>query len=186
MDTVINLPKICLKSKNSVFLNTQHTQSFSNHLTILQRLWPSARKLSKNLSPFPPSECKCPSWKEAKLPTMESKESFFKMCLWQDDGVSCLCRVINTHSEGTEPTHPVQDSSHLQGSSSPTNPQYSKASSGYTFSRQFCLILAGLLESLKKKKRGGITNLQYWDAFCFIPCEQFRLWPLDKMLSYLL
>ena len=162
MDTVINLPKICLKSKNSVFLNTQHTQSFSNHLTILQRLWPSARKLSKNLSPFPPSECKCPSWKEAKLPTMESKESFFKMCLWQDDGVSCLCRVINTHSEGTEPTHPVQDSSHLQGSSSPTNPQYSKASSGYTFSRQFCLILAGLLESLKKKKEevSQVSNIE--------------------------
>ena len=104
MDTVINFSKICLKSKNSLFLNTQHTQSFSNHLTILQRFWPSARKLSKNLSPFPPSECKCPSWKGAKLPTMESKESFFKMCLWQDDGVSCLCRAINTHSEGTEPT----------------------------------------------------------------------------------
>ena len=56
MDTVTNFPKICLKPKNSVFLNTQHTRSFSNHLTILQRLWPSGRKLSKNLSLLPPPQ----------------------------------------------------------------------------------------------------------------------------------
>lgn len=77
VDMVINFPKICLKPKNSVVLdNTQHTQSFSKHLKILQRLWLSEIKLSKIYLLFLPQNVNALAFKKAKLPTLESEGRF--------------------------------------------------------------------------------------------------------------
>lgn len=71
---VINFPKIRLTYKNSVVLkNTQHNQSFSNHLKILL-LWFSEIKLSRIYPFFLTQNVNAQTLKKAKLPRAESEE----------------------------------------------------------------------------------------------------------------
>lgn len=83
---VINFPKICLTYKNSVVLkNTQHNQSFSNHLKILL-LWFSEIKLSRIYPFFLTQNVNAQTLKKAKLPRAESEErgnnvKVFKNCI---------------------------------------------------------------------------------------------------------